>query len=143
MTTTDSPPTATWITLFRAQKRARAAIDAALRSADLPPLERYDVLWSLEQALPHGLRPFELEQAILLPQHGISRLTSQMVRQGLLSRLPCSDDKRGFRLVPTQAGQQLRQRMWQVYQPVIQDFFSLQLDQDEILNLMHLLNRCG
>ncbi|NRB19441.1 MAG: winged helix-turn-helix transcriptional regulator [Rhodobacteraceae bacterium] len=136
-------PDATWIALFRAQKRARAAIDLALKSAELPPLEHYDVLWALEQALPQGLRPFELEQAVLLPQHGISRLTSQMIKQDLLTRLPCADDKRGFRLVPTAAGLRLRQQMWQIYQPVITQFFGPQLAPEEIITLMQLLNRSG
>ena len=143
MNQTTPSTSATWIALFRAQKRARAAIDAALKAADLPPLEQYDVLWSLEQALPHGLRPFELEQAILLPQHGVSRLTSHMVKQGLLDRVPCPDDKRGFRLLPTKAGQQLRQEIWEVYQPVISGFFDTHLSQDERQTLTQLLSRCN
>ncbi|PCJ10049.1 MAG: MarR family transcriptional regulator [Rhodobacteraceae bacterium] len=143
MAQTTTPAVSTWIALFRAQKRARSAIDAALKSANLPPLEQYDVLWALEQALPEGLRPFELEQSVLLPQHGISRLTTQMATQDLLTRLPCSDDKRGFRLVPTSTGLQLRQDMWQVYQPVIKIFFGPQLNQEDIQNLTQLLNRSG
>ena len=93
--------------------------------------------------MPKGLRPFELESSVLLPQHGISRLTSQMVKQNLLSRLTCADDKRGFRLIPTETGLQLRQRMWAVYQPVIKRFFGEQLSVDEIRTLMPLLNRSG
>jgi len=143
MTQSNTPAIPTWIALFRTQNRARLAIDDALKSANLPSLDQYDVLWALEQAMPQGLRPFELEQAALLPQHGISRLTSLMARQGLLSRLPCTEDKRGFRLVPTTAGLQLRQAMWQVYQPLITDFFGRQLGADEVQTLATLLNRSG
>ncbi|TLP69209.1 MarR family transcriptional regulator [Parasedimentitalea maritima] len=143
MTNPNSPATASWIALFRAQKRARTAIDNALNSANLPPLEQYDVLWALEQAMPLGLRPYELEQAVLLPQHGISRLTSQMVKQDLLVRLPCPDDKRGFRLVPSDSGLLLRQRMWQIYQPIITEFFQAKLAPDEVQELMQLLCRTG
>lgn len=143
MIKTDTPAITTWIALLRAHNRARSAIDAALKSNDLPPLEQYDVLWALEQAIPEGLRPFELEDAVLLPQHGISRLTSQMVKKGLLNRLPSPDDKRGFRLVPTENGRQLRQRMWQIYEPVIKDFFEPKLDPDTIQSLAQFLNQCG
>lgn len=143
MTSDTSPAQAAWLALFRAQTRARNAADAALKAAGLPPLEWYDVLWELERAMPGGLRPFELEKAVLLPQHGISRLTDRMVKAGMLTRLPCPDDKRGFRLIPSPAGLKLRQDMWRIYGPVISGFWEPGLSVDEQAELARLLGAAG
>ena len=52
--------------------RAIEAVEARLKAADLPPLGWYDVLLELEKAGEAGLRPFELQARLLLPQYGVS-----------------------------------------------------------------------
>ena len=62
------PVVLAWARLMKAQRVALARVEAGLKRAGLPPLAWYDVLLELERAGKAGLRPFELERALLLEQ---------------------------------------------------------------------------
>lgn len=128
-----------WIHLFRAHKKLRNRVDDALKSAKLPPLEWYDILLELERATSNGLRPYELEQTLLLPQHGVSRLVDRMVRDGLVSRKPSTKDGRGYHLFITPEGRELRQEIWKTYGPQIDHGIATKLTPTEAKTLAKLL----
>lgn len=128
-----------WTGLTRAQQLALAAIERALKEADLPPLAWYDALWELERAGDRGLRPFELEQKVLLAQYNLSRLIERVSRAGYVSRQACKDDRRGHVLVITAAGRAMRRRMWTVYGPAIQAAIGNVLSESETERLAALL----
>lgn len=135
--------TAAWISLFRAQKRAMESAEQAMKRAGLPPLAWYDVLLELEKAGPAGLRPYELERQLLLPQYGLSRLTDRLVKAGLLEKIPCPEDGRGHILAVTADGLEMRQRMWAVYAPVIDACISGRLKKKEMKALATYLDKIG
>lgn len=93
-----------WARLLRAHQSAFSSVESALKDADLPPLSWYDVLLELEHAGNRGVRPFELEHALLLPQYGISRLIERIEKAGYLKRETCNDDGRGQYLLITATG---------------------------------------
>jgi DNA-binding MarR family transcriptional regulator len=128
-----------WARLTRAQQLALAAIEAALKEADLPPLSWYDALLELERAGERGLRPFELEREMLLAQYNLSRLIERLARAGYVSRQVCMDVGRGQVLVITAAGRAMRRRMWRVYGPAIQAAIGTRLSEAEIERLTALL----
>jgi DNA-binding MarR family transcriptional regulator len=128
-----------WARLTRVQQLALAAIEAALKKADLPPLSWYDALLELERAGERGLRPFELEHEMLLAQYNLSRLIERLSRAGYVSRQVCKDDGRGQVLVITSAGRAMRRRMWSVYGPAIQAAIGTRLSKAEIGRLTALL----
>ncbi|MEO3414976.1 MarR family transcriptional regulator [Roseovarius sp. CAU 1744] len=105
----------TWINLARAYGTAMTEINEALAANGLPPLIWYDILLELERAGDDGLRPYELEHALLLKQYRVSRLVDRIARDGYLRRQSCDDDRRGKRLVITDEGRALRRSMWQIY----------------------------
>ena len=82
----DDSLVAAWVELSRAQRRASAMVEARLKEAGLPPLAWYDALWELDRAPESGLRPFELEQAMLFEQSNLSRLAERLVKAGLIER---------------------------------------------------------
>ena len=128
-----------WARLTRVQQLALAAIEAALKKADLPPLSWYDALLELERAGERGLRPFELEHEMLLAQYNLSRLIERLSRAGYVSRQVCKDDGRGQVLVITSAGRAMRRRMWSVYGPAIQAAIGTRLSKAQIERLTALL----
>jgi DNA-binding MarR family transcriptional regulator len=128
-----------WARLTRAQQLALAAIEAALKKADLPPLSWYDALLELERGGERGLRPFELEREMLLAQYNLSRLIERLSRAGYVSRQICKDDGRGQVLVITAAGRAMRRRMWSVYGPAIQAAIGTRLSEAEIERLTAVL----
>jgi DNA-binding MarR family transcriptional regulator len=132
---------AAWIGLARASRVAMASIEARLKAAELPPLSWYDALWELERAGEAGLRPFELERALLFEQYNLSRLADRLEKAGLVERRAVEADRRGQKLIITPAGKDLRRRMWAVYAPAIQTAVGDRLGVGEAATLAALLKK--
>ena len=132
-----------WIGLHRAQRVALAVVERRLKQAGLPPLAWYDVLWELERAGKAGLRPFALENALLLEQHNLSRLLDRLEARGLVERRRCQTDGRGQLVVATPAGQGLRREIWPAYRAAIQEAVGAHLDDAEAGRLAVLLAPLG
>ncbi len=128
-----------WARLLRAQRTALASVEGTLKDAGLPPLTWYDLLLELERAGEGGLRPFELERELLLPQYGVSRLIERVEKAGYLKREACEDDGRGQRLVITESGRKLRRKMWPVYGKAIEAAVGTRLSAAEASALSGLL----
>jgi DNA-binding MarR family transcriptional regulator len=128
-----------WVQLIRAHRSAMGSVERALRAADLPPLEWYDVLLELERGGP--LRSRDLQDRLLLAQYNLSRLLDRMVSRGLVSRERCADDARCQWLKSTADGQALRQRMWPIYSAAIEDAVGAKLGAREAERLSTLLRK--
>ena len=101
-----------WTRLMRAQQAVLSAVEAELKAAGFPPLAWYDVLLELSRAQEEGLRPFALEQELLLAQYNLSRLLDRLEGAGYLERRACPEDGRGQIVAITAAGRALVKRMW-------------------------------
>lgn len=134
---------AAWIALIRAQKTSLQIVEQAFKQHDLPPLAWYDVLWELEQARPDALRPFELEQRLLMPQYGLSRLLDRIRDAGYLERRPNPDDGRGYDIAITVAGRAIRRKMWPVYADALNRAVGEKLSDAEAKKLAGLLGKLG
>jgi len=130
-----------WTSLMRAQHRALSRIERALKAQGLPPLCWYDALLELSRVGEGGLRPFELQEEMLLPQYGLSRLLDRIEAAGYLERRPCEEDGRGQVLVITDEGSKLLMRMWPVYGAAINEALGRHLSDDDAAALDGLLRR--
>jgi DNA-binding MarR family transcriptional regulator len=130
-----------WVRLVKAERLALARVEAVLKQAGLPPLAWYDVLLELERAGEAGLRPFELERALLLAQYNLSRLLDRIEREELIERAPCPADGRGHVLRLSARGRGMRKAMWPVYAQAIEDIVGSSLKNDETETLSLLLSR--
>jgi DNA-binding MarR family transcriptional regulator len=128
-----------WVRLMRAQRLVLAAIEHDLKAADLPSLGWYDVLLELVRAESGKLRPYEIEDRILLAQHNLSRLLDRMEKAGLVRREVFAGDGRGRWVIVTQAGRAMQSRMWSVYAAAIQQHLGAKLDGGRIEQLAELL----
>ena len=129
-----------WTRLLRAHRAALDRVEGALKAANLPPLAWYDVLLELERE-GGALRPFALEQALLLPQYGLSRLVARMEAAGLVARGPCPEDGRGQIVAITDAGRSVRRAMWPVYAGALEAAVGSRLRPEEAKTLADLLGR--
>ena len=120
-----------WIALMRAQQTALLKIERAFREAELPPLAWYDLLWELDRAGTEGLRPFELEERILIAQSNISRLIDRLAERGHVMRERTEEDGRGQRVRITTPGRELRRRMWPVYAKALREAVGSRLTERE------------
>jgi DNA-binding MarR family transcriptional regulator len=130
-----------WARLLKAERLALGRVEAALKQARLPPLAWYDVLLELDRAGETGLRPFELERALLLAQYNLSRLLDRIEHEGLIDRAPCPQDGRGQVLHLTANGRSMRNAMWPVYAQAIEAALGSCLDETEAETLSALLAR--
>lgn len=130
-----------WAHLLRAQHRALSHVEQALKEADLPPLCWYDALLELERVGDAGMRPFQLEQNMLLPQYGLSRLLDRIASAGYVKQQPCEIDGRGQIVSITQAGKAIRRRMWPVYAEAVQSAIGANLTDNEAELLSDLLGK--
>ena len=128
-----------WVALVRAHRSALCSVEKALRAAELPPLEWYDVLLELERGGP--LRSRDLQERLLLAQYNLSRLIDRMEADGLVARERCSDDARCQWIRATAAGQALRQRMWPVYAAAIRNAVEARLTKAQAAQLGDLLGK--
>ncbi|MFO1037087.1 MAG: MarR family winged helix-turn-helix transcriptional regulator [Geminicoccaceae bacterium] len=132
--------TAAWTRLQRAAQATLSGVEQALKAGGFPPLGWYDVLLELERAEP-GLRPKEIEQRLLLEQYNLSRLLQRLDKAGLVTISRCPEDGRGQIVAITDAGRDLRRRMWPVYAAAIQQAVGSKLHGGEAKALADLLGR--
>ncbi|MDW4548242.1 MarR family transcriptional regulator [Defluviimonas sp. D31] len=139
---TQTPPgEAVWTRLARSSDRIRGRIERDLADAGLPCLQWYDALLEIERADREGLRQFELQQRLLLPQYGLSRLLQRIAAAGLITRTPCPADGRGQILRVTAQGRQVRATMWPVYAAAMAAAIEAKLEPGDAARLAGLLDR--
>lgn len=123
--------TSTWALFLTAHSVLVGKMESALKAANLPPLEWYDVLWALERAPGHRLRMHELADLVVLSRSNLTRLVDRLEKANLVEREPSVDDKRGAYCVLKPAGSALRKKMWPVYKKCIFELFNEQLSEKE------------
>ena len=128
-----------WARLLSAQRLALQVVERALAGAQLPPLAWYDVLLELERAGKPGLRPFELQETMLLAQYNLSRLLDRLEKRGYVERRECKQDGRGQVVVITEAGRAVRRQMWPVYVAAIKASFADHLSARDVASLDSIL----
>lgn len=127
-----------WTRLIRVQRRLLEQVERQLKDAGMPPLVWYDVLLELERG-EHGLRQYELAEAMLLSKHNLSRLLDRMQAEGLVQRESCPEDARGSIIGITAAGRGMRKAMWPVYGEAIHRIFSGRLEAEEVREFSNTL----
>ncbi len=134
---------AAWTRLATAYRLVLERVEADLKAAGLPALATYDALLEIERAGDAGIRPMALRDRLLLPQYGTSRLLDRLHARGLIERLPCPEDGRGFNVRCTPEGKALRARMWPVYAGALTDTVGVALKDGYADVLLPLLTRIG
>ncbi|WP_420402653.1 MarR family winged helix-turn-helix transcriptional regulator [Nisaea sp.] len=128
-----------WVRLVRASERILQKVESALKSAGLPPLAWYDLLLEVKRAGAEGLRPYQLQSRMLIPQYNLSRLVERMVRAGVIERRTCPEDGRGHVVGLTPDGLALQERMWPVYRSALEREVSSRLSEAQARKLAALL----
>ena len=128
--------TSTWALFLTVHSVLVGKMELELKTANLPPLEWYDVLWALERAPGHRLRMHELAHLVVLSRSNLTRLVDRLENAKLVEREPSVDDKRGAYCVLKPAGSALRKKMWPVYEKCIFELFNEHISEkeDAVLN---------
>ena len=92
-----------WQVLSRTHRRLERHLESALKAERLPSLDVLDALAALD-AGPDGQTAKFLENSLMLPQYGVSRLLDRMEKDGLVRRVADATDKRLKQVYLTEAG---------------------------------------
>jgi DNA-binding MarR family transcriptional regulator len=130
-----------WPAFLTAHAVLVSEVERRLKEAELPELAWYDVLWALERAPKRRLRMHELADAVVVSRSNLTRLADRLESNGLVSRERCDDDRRSSFAVLTDAGSEMRKRMWPVYRAAIEELFDDHLSADEQASLRAVLQR--
>jgi DNA-binding MarR family transcriptional regulator len=133
------------LTALHSLRRARHTLldrlENALRADDLPPLAWYDVLYALEGAGEHGLRPRDLAFEVALTPSGLTRLLDRIAAAGLVERTVCPSDRRGFNTTLTPAGHETLAMMRPVYMRELEAGFGSLITDAEAEQITAILGR--
>jgi DNA-binding MarR family transcriptional regulator len=88
------------------------AIDADLMREQRLPLIEWTALMRLSEAPQQQMRMGELAIACELSLSGMSRVVTSLVGQGMIERVRCDNDARGWSAVLTDAGLTRLERAW-------------------------------
>lgn len=130
-----------WPAFLTAHDTLVVLIEERLRAAGLPDLNWYVVLWVLERAPEQRLRMHELADAAVIARSNLTRLVDRLEKAGLVTRERVAEDRRGAYARLTEAGADMRKRMWRVYEPAIDELFSQHLSKEENAMLRRLMLR--
>lgn len=130
-----------WANLIRTGTNVLQRVEDDLKREGLPPVAWYDVLWELDKAPDGILQQSEVQTRVLLAQYNFVRLLDRLERAGLIRRMPCKRDGRSNVLHLTEAGRDLRRRMWPAYDAAIAAHVGRHLERAEAAALAQLLSK--
>ena len=98
---------AAWRGMLRTHASLTRALDAELLAEHDLPLTSYEVLLFLADSPEGRMRMSDLADSVLLSRSGLTRLVDRLARAGLLERVRCDEDARGWFAVITDSGRAL------------------------------------
>ncbi|MGA3058328.1 MAG: MarR family transcriptional regulator [Candidatus Limnocylindrales bacterium] len=130
-----------WRAFLLTHARVARRLEADLIARNDLPLAEFDVLFQLAHADGGRLRMNELADRVLLSRAGITRLVDRLVADGLVGRVRCASDARGFYAVLTDSGMDRLEAAAPGHRESIRRFFLERFDRSELELLARLLER--
>lgn len=146
-TTTQQPLTTEEEALFRAWWsaiiRVNHALDKDLMSGPRLSFAEYGVLMHLSEAPDRYLRMGDLASACQMSLSGMTRLVTHLEGQGLVARVKCKDDGRGYNAVLTDAGFARLEEAYPTHLASVRRHFIDQFEGIDLKQLAAVLERCA
>ena len=137
----DAEELAAWRGMLRVHAELTKALDAELIRAHALTLSSYEVLLFLADAPEGRMRMSELADSVLLSRSGLTRLVDRLERAGLLERIQCEDDARGYFAEITLAGRRLFATARRTHLDGVRKLFLGRYSRDELRVLGGLWER--
>lgn len=132
---------APWRALLEAHSAVVGMLSAEMEAETGLPLGWYEVLLYLQEAPTGRLRMHELADSLLSSRSAVTRYVDRMESAGLVERIVCEADRRGFELAMTPAGHEQFRRAGRIHLRGIRQHFAAHLSDEEAAVLMAALDR--
>jgi DNA-binding MarR family transcriptional regulator len=130
-----------WRGMLRAHAELTRALDAELTATHGLPLSSYEVLLFVGDAPEGRMRMSELADSVLLSRSGLTRLVDRLERAGLIERVQCHEDARGYFAQITPAGRELFDKARRTHLGGVRRLFLDRFSRDELRELGGLWER--
>lgn len=120
-----------WATLLRTHASVLPKLERALQPTGLP-LTWYDVLLVVNAAPQRRLTMSELGSQAVVSRERVSRVVSELEREGLMRREPNPDDKRSSFAVITPEGRRRLRSAAPHYLRAVEEHYLAHLTADEV-----------
>ncbi len=112
-----------WLRLLSSTHLIEQEIRSRLRQEFDSTLPRFDLMSQLERQ-PKGLRMGELGKRMLVTSGNVTAIVDQLESEGLVTRLPCEDDRRAYRIAFTEKGRKGFQLMAKAHEAWVEELFA-------------------
>lgn len=131
-----------WLRMLTCTQLIERRIRNDLRVRFSTTLPRFDLMSQLERH-PEGLKMNELSRRMMVTGGNVTGITDQLVKEGLVERLPEPADRRAFRVRLTRAGGKAFADMAREHETWIVGLLSglTRREQQELLNLLAKVKR--
>jgi DNA-binding MarR family transcriptional regulator len=117
------------------------AVDADMMREQHLPLSEYTTLMHLSEA-PHRLmRMSELAAVCNLSLSGMTRIVTRLEKQGLIERVRCDQDARGWNAVLTDAGLARLEQAWPAHLASVRRHILDHVEGTDLTELIRALQR--
>jgi DNA-binding MarR family transcriptional regulator len=141
ITLLDGDELGAWRGMLRVHAELTRALDADLTAEHGLPLSSYEVLLFLAGSPDGRMRMSELADSVLLSRSGLTRLVDRLERGGLLERVQCSEDARGYFAQITPAGRELFDSARRTHLAGVRRLFLSRFSREELRDLGGLWER--
>ncbi len=125
---------AAWRNYLRASRALEEVLDAELQEAGLS-LPEYELISMLSEAPNQRMRMSELADMIVQSRSRVTHCANRLAARGWVTREPCSDDRRGIRLVLTDDGRAAIERAAKVHVAGVRAHFVGQMSPEQFNTL--------
>jgi DNA-binding MarR family transcriptional regulator len=131
-----------WLRMMVCTTRVESAIRSRLRTTFGITLPRFDMMAQLERQ-PDGLRMGELSKRMMVTGGNVTGIADQLVREGLVARVPDPRDGRAFVVRLTPSGQAAFAEMAAVHEDWVAELFRdiPAGDKDTMITLLDLMKQ--
>ncbi len=137
----DSEELGAWRGLLRVHAELTRALDTELNEAHGLPLSSYEVLLFISAEPGGRMRMSELADSVLLSRSGLTRLVDRLERAGLLERVQCDEDARGYFAQITPAGRRAFDEARRTHLEGVRRLFLSRFSREELRELGELWER--
>jgi len=130
-----------WRSLVQATTGLLAVLDNELQAAHGLSLGDYEVLVHLSEEPGRAIRMSELAARLHLSPSGITRRIDGLVKQGLVERQRCPNDRRGSNAVLTPLGLKALKTAAPTHVRGVREYFVDRLDDRQLAQLASVLAR--
>ncbi|MBX3113330.1 MAG: MarR family transcriptional regulator [Fimbriimonadaceae bacterium] len=130
-----------WRSFVTAHAVTTQFLDQQLRINNQVSLEVLNVLIALAEAPGGQIRMSDLANLIMFSRSGLTRMIDRLEEEGLVSRVPCPDDRRGWFAAITDQGRAALKTAQSVYEPALAKVWTSALSEQEATTLSQSLSK--